>query len=166
MSKVNISQVMEEIASITNQISGLNMLLSDRKNIMQKYFEESGNRQRETEDCTVYVQDRTTVKYDIEKLSKVLPLDVYKAVVESSASITDLREFTKLLRSFGLDKEQMQEVRKLLEVEKKVNQDELSKLYDEGKLTVDSLSGCYEAAVKKSIVVRMKSSKPKIPVKE
>lgn len=166
MSKVNISQVMEEIASITNQISGLNMLLSDRKNIMQKYFEKSGNRQRETEDCTVYVQDRTTVEYDIEKLSKVLPLDVYKDVVESSASIADLREFTKLLRSFGLDKEQMQEVRKLLEVEKKVNQDKLSKLYDEGKLTVDSLNGCYEATVKKSIVVRMKSSQPKIPVKE
>lgn len=164
MRKVNIQKVLDDITYVSNQIAGLNMILNDRKNIMAKYFEKTGNRQRENDNCLVYVQERTNIEYDMAKLYKILPLDIYADVVEVSANIADLREFTKLLRSFGLDREQMIEVRKLLEVEKKVNQQKLSKYYENGTVNIDSLKDCYTASVKKSVAVRLKNTQTEIPI--
>lgn len=41
--KVNIDKTMDDIVSISNQISGLKMLLDNKKHILSKYFENPGN---------------------------------------------------------------------------------------------------------------------------
>lgn len=166
VSKVNIQNVIEDIVHVTNQIAGLNMILNDRKNIMARYFEKTGNRQRENDDCLVYVQERTNVEYDVNMLKEVLPKEVYKDIVDMSATINDWRRFVKLLNRMNLSKDQMRDIRSLVNVEKKVNQQKLSKYYETGEVSINSLKGCYNASVKKSVAVRMKSSSPEIPIKE
>lgn len=166
VSKVNIQNVIEDIVHVTNQIAGLNMILNDRKNIMARYFEKTGNRQRENDDCLVYVQERTNIEYDVDMLKEVLPKEVYKDVVDMSATISDWRRFVKLLNRMNLSKDQMRDIRSLVNVEKKVNQQKLSKYYENGKVNIDSLKGCYIASVKKSVAVRMKNTSPEIPIKE
>lgn len=166
MSKVNIQKVIDDIVHVTNQIAGLNMILNDRKNIMARYFEKTGNRQQENDDCLVYVQERTNIEYDIDMLKEVLPKEVYKDVVDMSATISDWRRFVKLLNRMNLSKDQMRDIRSLVNVEKKVNQQKLSKYYENGKVNINDLKGCYSASVKKSVAVRMKSSSPEIPIKE
>ena len=166
MSKVNIQKVIDDIVHVTNQITGLNMILNDRKNIMARYFEKTGNRQRENDDCLVYVQERTNIEYDVDMLKEVLPKEVYKDVVDMSATISDWRRFIKILNRMNLSKDQMRDIRSLVNVEKKVNQQKLSKYYENGKVNINDLKGCYSASVKKSVAVRMKSSSPEIPIKE
>lgn len=166
VSKVNIQKVIDDIVHVTNQIAGLNMILNDRKNVMAIYFEKTGNRQRENDDCLVYVQERTNIEYDVDMLKEVLPKEVYKDVVDMSATISDWRRFVKLLNKMNLSKDQMRDIRSLVNVEKKVNQQKLSKYYETGEVSISSLKGCYNASVKKSVAVRMKSSSPEIPIKE
>ena len=166
MSKVNIQKVIDDIVHVTNQIAGLNMILNDRKNIMARYFEKTGSRQRENDDCLVYVQERTNIEYDVDMLKEVLPKEVYKDVVDMSATISDWRQFVKLMNRMNLSKDQMRDIRSLVNVEKKVNQQKLSKYYETGEVSINSLKGCYNAFVKKSVAVRMKSSSPEIPIKE
>ena len=166
VSKVNIQKVIDDIVHVTNQIAGLNMILNDRKNIMARYFEKTGNRQRENDDCLVYVQERTNIEYDVDMLKEVLPKEVYKDVVDMSATISDWRYFAKLLNKMNLSKDQMRDIRSLVNVEKKVNQQKLSKYYETGEVSINSLKGCYNASVKKSVAVRMKSNSPEIPIKE
>ena len=166
MGKVNIQSVIEDIVHVTNQIAGLNMILNDRKNIMARYFEKTGNRQRENDDCLVYVQERTNIEYDTEMLKEVLPKEVYKDVVDMSATISDWRQFVKLLNRMNLSKDQMRDIRSLVSVEKKVNQQKLSKYYETGEVSINSLKGCYNASVKKSVAVRMKNTQTELPIKE
>lgn len=166
VSKVNIQKIIDDIVHVTNQIAGLNMILNDRKNIMARYFEKTGNRQRENDDCLVYVQERTNIEYNTEMLAEVLPTEAYKDVVEVSASIEDWKAFIKYLRKCGMTKDQIKEMKHLLKIEKKVNQKKLSKYYENGTVNINDLKGCYNASVKKSVAVRMKSSSPEIPIKE
>ncbi len=166
MGKVNIQKVIEDIAHVSNQISGLQMILNDRKNIMARYFEKTGNRQRENDDCLVYVQERTNIEYNTEMLAEVLPTEVYKDVVEVSASIENWKKFVRYLRDCGLTRDQIKELKHLAKIEKKVNQQKLSKYYENGTVNIDSLKGCYTASVKKSVAVRMKNTSPEIPIKE
>lgn len=164
MSKVNIQKVIDDIVHVTNQIAGLNMILNDRKNIMARYFEKTGNRQRENDDCLVYVQERTNIEYNTDMLAEVLPTEVYKDVVEVSASIENWKKFVRYLRDCGLSKEQIKELKHLVNVEKKVNQQKLSKYYENGTVNINDLKGCYNASVKKSVSVRMKNTQPEIPI--
>lgn len=161
MSKIDLDKIMDDCVSIQNQLDGLSLLLIQKKQTLAKYFEQSGKRQLSNDDCTISVQERTTVDYDIETLSEKLPKNILPLVVEKHFEINDWDAFTKFLKRKGISG---QEVRPYISITKNVNKDNLSKLYDQKKLSIKDIQGCYTAKVTKSVVLRLKDAKREINI--
>ena len=161
--KVSIDKTMQDIVYIKNQIDGLTMLLNNKKSIMAKYFEKSGNRSIENDDCTVYVAERAKVNYDLDKIQKSLPKELYSQFIVNTRTISDWNYFGKLMKSKGIT---MDQLRPCISVKKEVDQKALDKLYERGKVDIRDLDGCYEAVVNKSIVLKMKDIERSIPISD
>ena len=160
---VSVDQVMDDIVHVQNQINGLTMLLNQKKATMAKYFDKSGERSASNDDCTVYVQERTNIDYDIDALKQALPRDQYDSFVVTEHSIDDWKGFCRLLKKHGLTS---QEVRPFISIVRKVDQQKLNQMYEHGAITIQDLHGCYTATVKKSIVLKLKNTEREIPIKE
>ena len=163
MAKVSVDQVMDDIVHVQNQINGLTMLLNQKKATMAKYFDKTGERSASNDDCTVYVQERTNIDYDIDALKQSLPRDQYDSFVVTEHSIDDWKGFCRLLKKHGLTAE---EVRPFISIVRKVDQQKLNQMYEHGAITIQDLHGCYTATVKKSIVLKLKNTEREIPIKE
>ena len=163
MAKVSVDQVMDDIVHVQNQINGLTMLLNQKKATMARYFDKSGERSASNDDCTVYVQERTNIDYDIDALKQSLPRDQYDSFVVTEHSIDDWKGFCRLLKKHGLT---AQEVRPFISIVRKVDQQKLNQMYEHGAITIQDLHGCYTATVKKSIVLKLKNTEREIPIKE
>ena len=163
MAKVSVDQVMNDIVHVQNQINGLTMLLNQKKATMAKYFDKSGERSASNDECTVYVQERTNIDYDIDALKQTLPRDQYDSFVVTEHSIDDWKGFCRLLKKHGLTS---QEVRPFISIVRKVDQQKLNQMYEHGAITIQDLHGCYTATVKKSIVLKLKNTEREIPIKE
>lgn len=161
--KVSIDKTMQDIVYIKNQIDGLTMLLNNKKSIMAKYFEKSGNRSIENDDCTVYVAERAKVNYDVDKIQNSLPKELYSQFIVNTRTISDWNYFGKLMKSKGIT---MDQLRPCISVKKEVDQKALDKLYERGKVDIRDLDGCYEAVVNKSIVLKMKDIERSIPISD
>lgn len=161
MSKIDLDKIMDDCVAIQNQLDGLSLLLMQKKQTLAKYFEQSGKRQLSNDDCTISVQERTTVDYDIEALSEKLPKNILPLAVEKHFEINDWDAFTKFLKRKGISG---QEVRPYISITKNVNKDNLSKLYDQKKLSIKDIQGCYTAKVTKSVVLRLKDAKREINI--
>ena len=72
MSKINLNQLMDDIVHINNQLTGLNLLLKNKKHILSKYFVASGNCRLDGDEVTAYEQTRTTIEYDVPKIIATL----------------------------------------------------------------------------------------------
>ena len=163
MAKISVDQVMDDIVHVQNQINGLTMLLNQKKATMAKYFDKSGERSASNDECTVYVQERTNIDYDIDALKQTLPRDQYDSFVVTEHSIDDWKGFCHLLKKHGLT---AQEVRPFISIVRKVDQQKLNQMYEHGSITIQDLHGCYTATVKKSIVLKLKNTEREIPIKE
>ena len=163
MAKISVDQVMDDIVHVQNQINGLTMLLNQKKATMAKYFDKSGERSASNDECTVYVQERTSIDYDIDALKQTLPRDQYDSFVVTERSIDDWKGFCRLLKKHGLT---AQDVRPFISIVRKVDQQKLNQMYEHGAITIQDLHGCYTATVKKSIVLKLKNTEREIPIKE
>lgn len=163
MAKVSVDQVMDDIVHVQNQINGLTMLLNQKKATMARYFDKSGERSASNDECTVYVQERTNIDYNIDALKQSLPRDQYDSFVVTEHSIDDWKGFCRLLKKHGLTS---QEVRPFISIVRKVDQQKLNQMYEHGAITIQDLHGCYTATVKKSIVLKLKNTEREIPIKE
>ena len=163
MAKISVDQVMDDIVHVQNQINGLTLLLNQKKATMAKYFDKSGERSASNDECTVYVQERTNIDYDIDALKQTLPRDQYDSFVVTEHSIDDWKGFCRLLKKHGLTS---QEVRPFISIVRKVDQQKLNQMYEHGAITIQDLHDCYTATVKKSIVLKLKNTEREIPIKE
>ena len=163
MAKISVDPVMDDIVHVQNQINGLTMLLNQKKATMAKYFDKSGERSASNDECTVYVQERTNIDYDIDALKQTLTRDQYDSFVVTEHSIDDWKGFCRLLKKHGLTS---QEVRPFISIVRKVDQQKLNQMYEHGAITIQDLHGCYTATVKKSIVLKLKNTEREIPIKE
>ena len=161
MAKVNVSQTIDEIVSINNQITGLKLLLDHKKALMAKFFEKYNKKQIQNEDATVYVQERTNIEYNIEELENRLDKKLLSQILEKSYTVVDWPAFTQLCKNHGISPKVL---RNYISVVKKVDQNKLSKLYEKGEVELTDLEGCYTATTKKSIALRMKNVEQEIPI--
>ena len=148
MPKISVDKLMQDIVYINNQISGLKMLLEQKKKIMAKYFDVSGHRSITNDEATCYISEKTNIEYDVEELQNHLSKEI-------------LNKFTKLCKEYGIKPKELKE---FISVEKKVNQEKLAKLYEKGEVEPAELQGCYTCTVKKSIALRMKNVEKVIPI--
>ena len=161
MPKISVDKLMQDIVYINNQLNGLKMLLNQKKKIMAKYFEASGHKSLTNDEATCYVTEKTNIEYDIEELQEHLSKDVLAQFIESDYRIKDWNKCVKFCKTKGL---KAKELKPYIFVEKKVNQEKLTKLYEKGVVEPAELQGCYTCTVKKSIALRMKNVDRVIPI--
>lgn len=161
MAKISLDKTMQDIVSLNNQIAGLKMLLQHKKDQMAKYFTVTGQKSIANEECTVFVQERTKIEYDVDAILKSLGKEEAKRFVDWHYTIPDFKRFALFLKSKGIEPK---DVRPFLFVTKEVNQDKLTKLYEQGDITLEDLEGCYTASVTKSVALRMKNIDKEVPI--
>lgn len=161
MSKINLNQLMDDIVHINNQLTGLNLLLKNKKHILSKYFVASGNRRLDGDEITAYEQTRTTIEYDVPKIIATLDKELTSQFIDKTYSIVDWESFVKFCKSKGI---KPAELRKYIRVTSTVNQKKLNLLYDKNKVTLNDLKGCYEANVTKSVALKFKNIEGEIPI--
>lgn len=161
MAKINLDQLMQDIVYISNQQAGLKMLLDQKKAIMAKYFQKSGERSIANDEATVYVQERTDISYDVEAILKRLPKELTSQFIEKSYSIPDWDAFVRFMKRKGVS---AQELRPFVSISKQVDQKALSSLYEKGVVSISDLDGCYEATTRSSVCLKMKNVDREIPI--
>lgn len=152
--KVSIDKLMQDVFYLNNQIKGLQMLLEQRKSMFKKYFQKTGHTSVSDDNVSIYTQERTKIEYDISKLKKEKP-EIAKKILSRKVEITDDKRLLALLKKYGASK---QEVKACLNVFAEVDENKLNKLYENGAITVDDLSGYYTAISKLSIAVKVKNA--------
>lgn len=157
--KVNVDKVMDDIVYIQNQIDGLNMLLVQKKQTMAKYFEASGEKSISNDDCTVYVQERTTVDYDVDAIMDAVPKDLTDQFINKSYEIRDWKQFVAFMKKHGISGK---DLKPYISVFREVDKHALSKLYEQKKISINDLEGCYDVHVTKSVALRLKDAKREI----
>ena len=163
MAKISIDKTMEEIVSIQNQINGLQMLLQSKKKIMSKFFEKTGKRRVDSENCIVFVKENTKIEYDVDAILKKVDEKLTKQFIKKDRVIVDWDGFVKFFKKLNADPK---ELRRFLSVTRKVDEASLKKLYDSGELSLEDLEGCYDAHVTKSVTLKMKNIDREIPVED
>ena len=157
--KVNVDKVMDDIVYIQNQIDGLNMLLVQKKQTMAKYFEVSGEKSISNDDCTVYVQERTTVDYDVDAIMDAVSKDLTDQFINKSYEIRDWKQFVAFMKKHGISGK---DLKQYISVSQEVDKHALSKLYEQKKISINDLEGCYDVHVTKSVALRLKDAKREI----
>ncbi len=163
MPKISIDKTMQDIVHINNQLAGLQMLLDQKKAIMAKYFDKTGERSVANDECSVYVQERTHIDYDVDAILELLNQDITDQFVDRTRSVKDWSAFVAMCKRHGITPK---ELRPYISVSRSVNQEKLSKLYEKGVVSLSDLKGCYTATVKKSVALRMKNVDREIPISE
>lgn len=161
MAKINLNKLMEDIVSINNQVQGLNMLLANKKHILAKYFQKSGNRSIRSENVTCYQQDRTKITYDIPAIKRYLPKDKYKLFINEKHYVMDWEAFVRMCKEHGITPK---ELRPFISVESEVDQEKLKKLYDKKVIGIEDLEGCYNATVTSSVALKFNNVDRTIPM--
>lgn len=161
MAKIDLNKLMEDIVSINNQVQGLNMLLANKKHILAKYFQKSGNRSIRSENVTCYQQDRTKITYDIPAIKRSLPKDKYKMFINEKHYVMDWEGFVRMCKSYGI---KPAELRPFISVESEVDQEKLKKLYDKKVIGIEDLEGCYDATVTSSVALKFNNVDRTIPM--
>lgn len=161
MAKIDLNKLMEDIVSINNQVQGLNMLLANKKHILAKYFQKSGNRSIRSENVTCYQQDRTKITYDIPSIKRSLPKDKYKLFINEKHYVMDWEGFVRMCKEHGITPK---ELRPFISVESEVDQEKLKKLYDKKVIGIEDLEGCYDATVTSSVALKFNNVDRTIPM--
>lgn len=148
--KVDIKKVVEETATIKNKIETLEDLLSKRKKILLAYMEKTG------ETCkgngiSCFIQERVKIEYNKEELKNKLDKELYNEIIQKEYSIEDFDEFKKILKDNNIS---LKKFKGIIRKEEKIDEQKISNLFEEGELTLDDISGCYNVTGKKSVIIK------------
>ena len=157
--KVSVDKVLNDIVYLRNQIDGLSLLLTQKKQKVAKYFEFSGKSKISNDDVVVYTQENTKVNYDVHALMDTLPEGLWAQFIETTYEIPDFKKFVSLCKQHGITGK---ELRPYIHVARSVNNRKLSDLYEKKQLELADIEGCYEATVTKSVAIRLKDTNESI----
>lgn len=152
---VNVKQLVEEIGTLKMNIVQMEHILSEKKKIIGHFFDKSGKTSISSGNTTVYVQTKTTIDYDIPALKKKLDKELYDQIVDKKYVISDIEGLKKFINQPDTPFSFI-DLKPFISVEKSVNKDQLSNLYEKGELSLDDLDGCYNAKVTKTVAQRIK----------
>lgn len=84
--------------------------------------------------------ERAVVRWDVEKLRRRIPADVFKKVVKKEYRIVGMQHLIQYLKSCGVDPRIFKQY---IVVDESVDHDAIDKMGDLGYITPQQVSGCY-----------------------
>ena len=153
MKETEVKKVVQDMAALKQQIAMLEVMLKEKKSYMQKYFTATGEENYSTDHASVFVQTKTSIEYDIPKLQETVDKELLDEFLVKNYTVTDWKGMAKFLKQKGI---LGKEIKPFVTVEKHVDKEKLSKLYEEERISLADLEGCYKATVTKSVALRLK----------
>lgn len=98
-------------------------------------------RSREFGNVKVNKVVRKTIKWDVDKLKKKLPVELLAEIIVKEYHIVDMPGLVKYLKSCGVNPNKFKQY---ISVEEKVNQQAINELSEIGDITAQDIEGCYE----------------------
>lgn len=98
-------------------------------------------RSREFGNVKVNKVVRKTIKWDVDKLKKKLPIELLAEIIGKEYHIVDMPGLVKYLKSCGVNPKKFKQY---ISVEEKVNQQAINELSEIGDITAQDIEGCYE----------------------
>lgn len=80
------------------------------------------------------------VLWYIDKLKKKMSKETFKKVILKKYTINDMKGLTSYLKECGVDPK---EFKKFIEVQEELNEPELERLYETGKIDASEIEGCF-----------------------
>lgn len=136
--------------AITIKIKNLEEKRSKLKQFIGKYVEKHGNQKVDGINC--YLQTRTKITYDVDKIKKRFGKQSREFV--SDHLVFDFVSFINICKANGIDKSLFINS-KSCERKQEVDDKALSRLLDNGNLSIQDLQGCYTTEESNSLVIRV-----------
>lgn len=158
--KVNIAKVMDELTALTRQQAMIDTLIVEKRQIMAKYFDKTGQREYKNSEGQIFTQERTDTKFDINGLLKNLPKDLTNQFITRRYIIEgeDWEEFVSYMKENGI---KGSDIKEFFRVEKEVDKDALSDMYDHKKITLQQIKPYMDINFKKTLVLKLFKKKKK-----
>jgi hypothetical protein len=155
----NVKQIIRDIRSLDEQITGLQSVLTTSKEKVHEYFDKHGIKELEVEpdahsDEPALIAkkvERITIDYYADKLKESLSKEVYNEVVNKTHTITNIDGLITLLKKAGI---KPNEFKQYINTSVSVNKEALKQLYAVGDIKKEELQGCYSAKIVKSIQIK------------
>ena len=130
---------------------------SDFNLLMEDYFQGTHSRtnesflnsELETDEYITRRTQRQNIIFDADKVEKALKKvdkDFVDLAITKTYEINDMQGLVNYLKECGVDPKIF---KSFVNVQKKVNNDALDNLFNVGKISIDTVSGCYEIDRKK-----------------
>lgn len=151
-----IGQVVLETLALERKQAEIMAQIDVKKQEIQKYFDENGLKKIEvsprSNDAMVVAKkmERVYMKYDVKALKKKLGPEIFLEISRRSYNINDIDGLIKLLQSAGI---KAKEFKKFIDVDIKIDNSEIKRLYDAKEISMEDLKGCYSATISKSIKI-------------
>lgn len=158
----SIEKILEDVEYLNNQINGLNVLLEEKKEYIKQYLDKNNIRNVTNENVTAYYTERTKVDYDIPKAKDILDPKLKKLIIKNTYTLNNFDEFKDVCKKYDVP---AKEVKNMFNVETYIDQDALSKLYDSGKIDINTISEFTSTKTTKSLGLRFNNEKATLPVK-
>lgn len=136
--------------ALTIKIKDLEEKRSKLKTFIGKYVEKHGSQKVDGVNC--YLQTRTKITYDVEQIKKRFGKQAREFV--NDRLVFDSVSFINICKANGIDKSLFINS-KLCERKLEVDEKALSRLLDNGDISLNALQGCYTSEETSSLVIRV-----------
>jgi len=136
--------------ALTVRIKDLEEKRNKLKQLIGKYVTKHGSQKVDGVNC--YMQTRTKITYDIEQIKKRFGKQAREFV--NDHLVFDSISFINVCKANGIDKSLFLNS-KLCERKQEVDEKALSRLLDNGDVSLNDLQGCYISEETSSLVIRM-----------
>lgn len=139
-----------QYGAITAKIKSLEERKNKLKLFIGKYVAKHGNQKVDNVNC--YMQTRTKITYDVEQIKKRFGKQARLFV--SDRLVFDSVSFINICKANGIDRSLFINS-KLCERKLEVDEKALSRMIDNGEITLQALQGCYTTEETSLLVVRV-----------
>lgn len=136
--------------ALTIKIKDYEEKRSKLKTFIGKYVEKHGSQNVDGVNC--YLQTRTKITYDVEQIKKRFGKQAREFV--NDRLVFDSVSFINICKANGIDKSLFINS-KLCERKLEVDEKALSRLLDNGDISLNALQGCYTSEETSSLVIRV-----------
>lgn len=136
--------------ALTIKIKDLEEKRSKLKTFIGRYVEKHGSQKVDGVNC--YLQTRTKITYDVEQIKKRFGKQAREFV--NDRLVFDSVSFINICKANGIDKSLFINS-KLCERKLEVDEKALSRLLDNGDISLNALQGCYTSEETSSLVIRL-----------
>ena len=136
-----LQQMQKEVNELKSEFeSEMERLFAQNEVKAMKFGGRPVSREGVEQVLNVKMVERTSIVWDAEKLEKRVTKPIARQVIKKEYSIQNMKGLTQYLSSCGVDPEIF---KKFIVVTKTVDEAEVERLGDLGKLSVKDISGCY-----------------------